>query len=39
VVEHSTYVAIEPEFAQEAVSKMNQGKIKGRKFKVGRLIS
>lgn len=39
VVEHSTYVAIEPEFAQEAVSKMNQGKIKGRKFKVGRLVS
>ena len=38
VVDHSTYVAVEPEYAHQVVSKLNQGKIKGRKFKVGRLI-
>lgn len=38
VVEHSTYVAIEKEYAHQAVSRLNQGKIKGRKFKVGRLV-
>ena len=38
VVDHSTYVAIEPDYAHEVVSKLNQSKIKGRKFKVGRLV-
>ncbi|MCF6298930.1 MAG: DbpA RNA binding domain-containing protein, partial [Thiomicrorhabdus sp.] len=38
VVDHSTYVAVEPEYAHQVVSKLNQGKIKGRKFKVGRLV-
>ena len=37
VVDHSTYVAIEREFAHQVVSRLNQGKIKGRRFKVGRL--
>jgi ATP-independent RNA helicase DbpA len=38
VVDHSTYVAVEPDYAHQVVSKLNQGKIKGRKFKVGRLV-
>lgn len=37
VVDHSTYVAIEPEYVHQVVTRLNQGKIKGRKFKVGRL--
>ncbi|WP_127470802.1 ATP-dependent RNA helicase DbpA [Thiomicrorhabdus aquaedulcis] len=37
VVEHSTYFAIETPFAAQAVSRLNQGKIKGKKFKVGRV--
>ena len=38
VVEHSTYVAVEPDYVHQVVSRLNQGKIKGRKFKVGRLV-
>ncbi len=38
VVEHSTYVAIEADYARQVVTRLNQGKIKGRKFKVGRLV-
>jgi len=37
VVDHSTYVAIERDYAHQVVSRLNQGKIKGRRFKVGRL--
>jgi ATP-independent RNA helicase DbpA len=37
VVEHSTYVAVERDAARQVVSALNQGKIKGRKFKVGRV--
>ena len=37
VVDHSTYVAIERDYVQQVVSRLNQGKIKGRRFKVGRL--
>ncbi len=38
VVEHSTYVAVEPDYVHQVVSRLNQGRIKGRKFKVGRLV-
>lgn len=37
VVEHSTYVAIENDYAHQVISRLNQSKIKGRKFKVGRV--
>lgn len=37
VVDHSTYVAIERDYAHQVVSSLNKGKIKGRRFKVGRL--
>ncbi len=37
VVDHSTYVAIERDYAHQVVTRLNKGKIKGRRFKVGRL--
>ncbi|WP_028486421.1 ATP-dependent RNA helicase DbpA [Thiomicrorhabdus chilensis] len=37
VVDHSTYVAIEREQVAKVVKELNQSKIKGRKFKVGRI--
>ncbi len=38
VVDHSTYVAIESGYERQVVAGLNKGKIKGRKFKVGRLV-
>lgn len=38
VVDHSSYVAIERGYEAEVVKGLNQSKIKGRKFKVGRVI-
>jgi ATP-independent RNA helicase DbpA len=38
VVEHSTYVAVAADQAGKIVSALNQSKIKGRKFKVGRVV-
>ena len=37
VVDHSSYVAIERGYEAEVVKGLNQNKIKGRKFKVGRV--
>ncbi len=37
VVDHSSYVAIERGFEAEVVKGLNESKIKGRKFKVGRI--
>ena len=37
VVDHSSYVAIERGYEAEVVRGLNQNKIKGRKFKVGRI--
>lgn len=38
LVDHSSYVAIESDFVHQVITRLNQGKIKGRKFKVGRLV-
>ncbi|QCU90335.1 ATP-dependent RNA helicase DbpA [Thiomicrorhabdus sediminis] len=37
VVDHSSYVAIERGYEAQVISELNQNKIKGRKFKVGRV--